>query len=222
MTFKEELFYQLWKEQDKNALEQWIYNANSIDFENCVGEKSYLEIISEYYADLTIKKIKQLVFNSLSAALKEDFKLYVKNNQKVIKAICVKNICLDYDGIKERKWDLEIGKEYYVLGIFVNIKRTSSPIHFQIFNPKHSTTYPYFIPSELFEVNNSVIPPDYSLVVKDGNIQIEPKEFTNKAYTPVEYSFWEDYFDDYDKAVKTFKSTIARLDIDLELENNGE
>lgn len=158
--------------------------------------------------------MKQIVFNNLSLALKQDFKTYIKTNQKVIKAICIKNISLDYDGIKERKWDLEVGKEYYVLGIFVNIIRTSSPIHFQIFNPKHSATYPYFIPSELFEVNNSIIPPDYSLVVRDGNIQIEPKEFT------VEYSFWEDDLDDYDKAVKTFKATIARLDIDLELESN--
>lgn len=37
-----------------------------------------------------------------------------------------------------------------------------------------------------------------------------------------EYSFWEDYFDDHENAVKIFKSTIERLDIELDTEEYGE
>jgi len=222
MNFKEELFNKLWKEKDKATFEQWIYSSNSLDFENCVGEKSYLEIISENFSGLTIKQLKQLVLDNLSLTLKEEFKKHIKANQKVLKASCVKTTGIDYDGKNERNWELKVGKEYYILGISVDLKKSPQRIMFQIFDPSYSDTTPYFIPAELFEINDKIVPPNYSIRVADNSLQLDPMEFVDKTYAAVEYSFWEDYFNDHEKAVKIFKATIERLDIELDAEEYGE
>jgi len=222
MNFKDEFFYRLWKEKDKKTFEQWIYNSNSVDFESCVGEKSYLEIISESYSGLTIKQLKQIVFDKLSPILKEEFKKHIRTNQKVLKATCIKTTGLDYDGKNQRNWELKIGNEYYILGISVDLKKSHHQITFQIFDPLYSATTPYLIPAELFEVKNKIVPPNYSLTIADNSLQLNPTEFVDETYAAVEYSFWEDYFDGHEKAIKIFKSTIERLGIELDAEEYGE
>lgn len=222
MNFKDDLFYRLWKEKNKIAFEKWIYSSNSVDFENCVGDKSYLEIISEDFSGLTIKQLKQLVFNNLNLKLKEEFKTYIRTNQKAIKATCIKTVGVDYDGKTKRDWKLKVGKQYYILGISVELKESPHKIMFQIFDPSYSETTPYFIPGELFEINDKIIPANYAITVADNSLQINPIEFVDKTYAPIEYSFWEDYFDDHEKAVKIFKATIKRLDIELDTEEYGE
>ena len=222
MNFKDELFYRLWKEKDKATFEQWIYSSNSADFESCVGDKSYFEIISENYSVLSIKQLKQSVFDKLSQTLKEEFKKHIRINKKVLKATCIKTKGLDYDGKSERNWELKIGEEYYILGISVDLKKSPHQITFQIFDPSYSDTTPYLIPAELFEINDKIVPPNYSITVKDNALQLDPMEFVDKKYAAVEYSFWEDYFDDHEKAVKIFKTTIERLDIELDAEEYGE
>jgi len=222
MEFKDELFYRLWKEKDKTTFEQWIYSSDSVDFEKCVGENPYLEIISENYSGLTIKQVKHLVFDKLSPRLKGEFKTHIRTNQKVLKATCIKTIGIDYDGKNERNWELKVGKEYYILGISVDLKKSANQIGFQIFDPTYSETTPYFIPAEHFEIKDKIIPPNYSITVADNSLQLDPMEFVDGTYAAVEYSFWEDYFDDHEKAVKIFKSTIERLDIELDTEEYDE
>lgn len=216
MNFKEELFHRLWKEKDRAAFEHWIYNSNSLDFETVIGAESYLEIISEDLSGLTLKQQKVLVFDNLSGSLKEEFKRHIETRQKVIKATCIKTVGIDYDGQKERNWEVNVGQDYYILGISVDLKKSPQQIMFQIFDPSYSETTPYFIPAELFEIKDRIVPPDYSLTVADNLLQLDPIEFVDKKYQAVEYSFWEDYFDDHAKAVKIFKATIDRLDIDLD------
>jgi len=217
MNFKDELFYKLWKEKDKKVFEQWIYNSNSIDFENCIGENSYLEIICENYSGFTIIQLKRFVFNNLTLTLQEEFKNYIRKNQKVLKATCIKTRGLDYFRKEERNWELKVGQEYYILGICVDLKNTFHPITLTIFDPSYSETTPYIIPAELFEINDKIIPPNYSITVVDNSLRLDPNEFVDKAYEATEYSFWEDYFNDEEKAVNLFKSTIERLGIELDI-----
>ena len=101
------------------------------------------------------------------------------------------------------------------------MKKLPHKITFQIFDPTYSDITPYLIPAELFEINDKIIPPNYSITVADNSLQLDPMEFVDKTYAAVEYSFWEDYFDDHEKAVKIFKSTIERLDIELDTEEYG-
>ena len=216
MSFKEELFSRLWKEKDKSAFEQWIYNSGSADFENCIGAPSYAKIISEDYSFLTISELKKYVFDHLSPTLKEEFKEHIRVNQKALKAICIKTTGLDYDGKNERNWELKVGKEYYILGISVDLKKVPHQIMFQIFDPSYSETTPYLISAELFEMNDRIVPPDYAISVTDNTLELAPYEFADKNYAAVEYSFWEDYFDDHEKAVNLFKATMDRLDIELD------
>lgn len=216
MDFKQDFFYRLWKEKEKTNFEQWVYNANSLDFENVVGHKSYLEIITDIHSSLTLQEMKSLVFGSLQTNLKDEFKSYINKHQKAIKAKCIKTECLDYNGKENRNWELKVGKEYFIIGISVDIKRMFHQISFQILDPSYSEKTPYFIPGELFEINDKIIPENYVLTFADNVIQIEPAEFVDKTYAAVEYSFWEDYFNDHKKAVNIFKATIDRLDIDLE------
>lgn len=222
MNFREELFYHLWKEKDKANFVQWIYSSNSVDFEECVGEESYLEIISENYSGLSIKQLKQLIFSRFSSALRDEFRKYIQTNQKVLKATCIKTVGPDYDGKSERDWELEVGKEYYVLGISINLKESTNQIKFQVFDPSYSETTPYFIPAELFELKDKIIPPNYSITVADNSLRLNPAEFVDKSYVAVEYSFWEDYFDNHEKAVRIFKSTMERLGVELDEEEFGE
>jgi hypothetical protein len=216
MSFKQDLFHRIWKEKDKTSFEQWIYNSNSIDFESAIGDKLYLEIITEINLSLTLREMKSLVFDNLPTNLKTEYRDYINRQQSVIKAKCIKTECLNYDGNEIRNWELEVGKEYYIIGISVDLKKPFHQISFQIFDPSYSATTPYFIPAELFEINDKIIPENYVLTFVDNAIQINPAEFVDKTYAAVEYSFWEDYFDDHEKAVKIFKATIDRLDIDLE------
>lgn len=216
MDFKLDFFYRLWKEKDEENFLQWIYSTNSLDFETAIGDKSYLEIITEVNSTLTLREIKAIVFDSLQTHLKGEFRDYINKHQKVIKAKCIKTESLDYNGKENRNWELKVGKEYFIIGIYVDIKKTFHQISFQIFDPSYSETTPYFIPAELFEINDKIIPENYVLTFADNAIQMNPAEFVDKTYAAVEYSFWEDYFDDHEKAVKIFKTTIDRLDIDLE------
>ena len=215
MDFKQDLFDRLWKEKDRTTFEQWIYNSNSVDFETAIGKEPYIEIISENFSGLTLKQLKQLIFDNLSQTLKQDFKRHIDTHQKVIKATCIKTKGLDYYGKKERNWELKVGQEYYILGISVDLKKSPQRIMFQIFDPSYSDRTPYFIPAELFEINDRIVPPNYSITVADNSLQLNPMEFVDKKYQAVEYSFWEDYFDDHEKAIKIFNSTIERLDIQL-------
>ena len=216
MEFKQDFFQRLWKEKDKTSFEQWIYNSNSIDFENTIGNKSYLEIITEINSGLSLQKMKSLVFDSLQTNVKNEFRNYINEKQRVIKAKCLKTECLDYDGKEIRNWELKVGKEYYIIGISVDLKKKFHQISFQIFDPSYSETTPYFIPAELFEINDEIIPENYVLTFADNAIQIDPAEFVDKTYAAVEYSFWEDYFDEHEKAVKIFRATMDRLDIVLD------
>jgi hypothetical protein len=101
------------------------------------------------------------------------------------------------------------------------LKKLPHKITFQIFDPTYSDRTPYLIPAELFEINDKIIPPNYSITVADNSLQLDPMEFVDKTYAAVEYSFWEDYFDDHEKAVRIFKLTIERLDIELDTEEYG-
>jgi hypothetical protein len=102
----------------------------------------------------------------------------------------------------------------------VDLREFFHRITFQIFDPTYSETTPYLIPAELFEIKDKTIPENYILSYADGAIHINPLEFVDKTYVPVEYSFWEDYFDDHDKAVKIFEATINRLGIDIDREKD--
>ena len=220
MNFKEELFWKLWKEEDKTVFEQWLYNSNSIDFQSVVGEEPFLEIISENYSGSTIKQLKLTVFNNLTEDLRSEFRNFVNTNQKVIKATCVKTKSLDYNGKTERNWELNIGQEYYVLSIQIDIKKTFHQVTFQILDTDCCRRTPYIIPAELFEIKNRVIPQNYVISFDKTILTIDPKEFVNDFYIPEDYSFWEDYFDGHEKAVKIFNETTKRLDIDIESEKS--
>jgi len=214
MDFKQDFFYRLWKEKDKTNFEQWIYNSNSLDFLAIIGEKLYLEIISEIGNCVTINEMKSLVFENLPTNLKAELRIYINKQQKVIKAKCIKTECLNYDGQENRNWKLKVGDEYFIIGISVDLKRKFHQILFQIFDPTYSQTTPYLIPAELFEIDNRTVPENYIITFTDNSMQIDPAEFVDKTYAPVVFSFWEDYYDDHEKAVKIFKTTIERLDID--------
>lgn len=165
MSFKQDFFHILWKEKEKERFEHWIYNANSRDFEATIGNKPYLEIISEINSVFTLREMKSLVFLNMQTNLKNEFREYIKEHQKVIKAKCVKKACLNYDGVQARNWELVVGKEYYILGISVDLNKKFHQISFQIFDPGYSKATPYFIPAELFEISDRIIPENYALSV---------------------------------------------------------
>lgn len=216
--FKQELFNKLWHEKDKAALEEWIYNSDSAYFEGSIGRDAYLRLISVDYSGLSLLQLKKLLLNHLDTELQEEFKAYIKSNRNVLVATCVKDSGVDYEGAKERSWELIVGKEYYVLGISLDLNKSRPEIMLQVIDPALSNSTPYLLPAELFEINSEIVPPNYCLTVADSTIQLNPAEFVDKNYVAVEHSFWEDYFDGHEKAVSIFQDTLERLGVELEVE----
>mgnify|MGYP003563904388 CR=1 FL=1 len=220
MDFKIEIFEKLWHSTNRDDFENWIYVSDEKEFQNIVGESVYTDIISESYSDMNLSQIKKFVFDCLDDTLKADFKNYILANQKVIKAICIKDKGLDYGCKKIRDWDLNIGQDYFVFRITTNISSDCHKITYQIFDPEYSDSTPYLIPAEMFEIKDFKIPDGYKIEVMDGEIEISVAEFSDSSYEPVEYSFWEDYFDDHKKAVDIFDNVLRRMGIKLDFDIN--
>lgn len=194
--------------------EKWLYEQDSIEFEKLITEESYLDLISTNFKNTSVKELKSQLKESIPFDLAEEFKKAFDESHIAITGKCIKKEALNYDGKSIRTWDVEIGKEYSFISITLN---KSDKVHSAYVNYADEN-YDYrpsgYVPMDLFKIDLNNISNLYlKEETENQEIQIEPKEWTERYYKPNNYSFWEDYYDDEEKAMSTYEQTILQLGI---------
>jgi hypothetical protein len=204
----------IWSGNNISQFENWLYEQNSILFEKILGEENCLELITSPFEAKTIEEVKLQIKSILSNELIREFEIEFRKRNKAIKGVCIKNSALNYDGDKKRKWNVEIGKEYEFIIINTGLKNYNHSSLVNYIDKEYDFNPSGFIPMELFKINLDEIPEQYySRENEQKEITIEPIDWSKKQYTPTQYSFWEDFYDDEEKAVKTYHETIKKLGV---------
>ncbi len=205
----------IWSGKNVSDFEHWLYKQDSIEFEKLVGEEKYIELISYDFKKKNIEQIKSLIKTILSDKIHQEFEEeFEKRKSNAIRGKCVKKIALDYYDKTARNWDVEIGKEYEFLIINLGLERGN---HSALVNYVDRTNYfqpSGFVPMELFEIDLTTISDFYHKIRDEKNeTKIEIEALSRQKYKPTKYSFWEDFYDDDEKAVNTYFDIIEKMGI---------
>jgi hypothetical protein len=200
----------IWSGKSVSQFEQWLYEQDSVKFEKLIGEINYTELVSFDYEKKTVELIKEFIKTILPQNLIYEFESeFDKRKSKVIRGKCLKNEALDYYEKKTRNWEVEIGKEYEFLIVNSGIQNGN---HNQLVNYVDRTNHfqpSGFVPMELFEIDLANLSEFYHKVITPENeLTIELIAFSKSNYSPSQYSFWEDFYADDEKAVTKHPCSI--------------
>ncbi|NPV51640.1 MAG: hypothetical protein HPY60_10675 [Candidatus Methanofastidiosum sp.] len=211
---KQFLIEYIWEGKTINSFENWFYNQDSEKMELLLGKEIYLELISLNFKETTIQLLKKQIKSFLNQEIIEEFENEFRKREKAIKGMCIKNTALDYDGISIRDWEVEVGRQYEFIFIRLNLKNKNHSSYVNYVDRENDFSPSGFVPMELFDIDLNTISDLYQKSEnKDAEIIIEPFEWTKTKYKPTRYSFWEDFYDDDEKAIKTYFETINKLGI---------
>jgi hypothetical protein len=205
----------IWSGKDVSDFEPWLYKQDSVDFEKLIGEENYIELISYDYKKKTIEQIKTLIKTLLSDKLLQEFEEEFENRKSnAIRGKCIKKIALDFFGKKDRNWDVKIGQEYEFLVINLELEKDTHSAWVKYVDRTNNLLPSTMVPLELFEIDLTRIPRFYHKVQDEKNkITIEIEVLSKKKYNPTRYSFWEDFYNDDEKAVNTYFDTLEKIGI---------
>jgi hypothetical protein len=214
---KEHLRYILefiWQGKSIDQFEKWLYEQDSAEFEKLLGKENYVDLISCDFKKNTIDQIKSLIKSILSVEIKDEFDLEFKSRVKAIKGLCIKTNAWNPWGNEMRDWEVEVGKEYEFIIISKGMKNKKYPPTVNYIDRQYYFRPSGFVPAELFEIDLKNISDFYHIIeTKDCEQLIELKDLSDRYYKPVKYSFWEDFYDDDDKAVDLYYDTINKIGI---------
>jgi hypothetical protein len=214
MNIKGELFQYLWSDFKIADFENWLFRQDSDKFEELIGKDKYLDIISENFSSMTTSQIKKYIFNRFDSELKVDWDKFVAENYFPVIGICKVTHLLDYNGTKIRDWELKIAEKYEILEILKSSnKNDNHKAYVRYVDRLHDLNPSGLVPKDLFDINLEKVSDLYQIDNSEDSIQIKPKDWSDQNYHPVIYSFWEDFYDDEPKAVKTYYNTIDKLGI---------
>lgn len=204
----------IWSGKNVSDFEQWLYEQNSIDFEDLIGEENYIELISFDFKRKTTDQLKQLLKEVLPENLIKNFEIEFNNRRTAIKGTCIKTRAWNPWAKEMQDWDLELNKEYEFLIVSNGMKDDSYSPTVNYVDKSDYFRPSGFIPAELFKIDTTTIPDEYHKIETDQcNELIELKDFSDQYYIPVKYSFWEDFYDDEEKAVDLYYDTIEKIGI---------
>ena len=214
MSLESELFQYLWADFNTNDFENWLYNQDSINFEKLIGKETYLDIISTDYSLLRPNQIKRYIYDRLDNDLKKNWDNFVLEKYIPIIGICKTKEALDYYTDNIRDWELEVGLKYEIIEIIKASRKNDNHKQYVRYVERDRDLYPSgLIPMDVFDINLDSISDIYLVQSFGGLIEIRPKDWSEGIYQPSEYSFWEDFYNDEPKAVKTYYDTITKLGI---------
>lgn len=214
MNLKEELFHYLWSDFKVVDFKNWLYRQDSIPFEKLIGKEVYLDIISEDFSNMRTNQIKRYIYDRLNDRLKADWGKYIKDKYVPLIGICRITKSLDYYKPDIRDWKMNVGEKYEILEIVNCSSENDNHKQYVRYVDRDNDLYPSgFVPRELFDIDFDCISDIYLVHETDSGIEIRPKEWCNGVYKPTQYSFWEDFYDDEAKAVKTYYDTLDNLGI---------
>jgi len=205
----------IWNGNNIIEFEKWVYKQNSIEFEKLIGEDNFIELVTYNYKNKSLENVKKFIKSVLKENIISEFENEFLKKRKVIKGICIKNEALDYVGNAIKKWNVEIGKEYEFIAIRTNILNDNHKGYANYIDREYNFKPSGFLPISLFDFENLSAFSDVYTTIKERNseIYIEPYEFTKQKYIPTEYSFWEDFYNDDEKALKTYDKVLEELGV---------
>lgn len=205
----------IWSGNSVTEFEQWLYVQDSDDFEKNLGEKIYVDLLSYNYKSKTAEEVKQFFKSILNDTLIQEFnKEFKLKNSNAIKGKCIKQTALDYGGVETRDWGVKIGKEYEFLIIQTGIQNGNHSSLVNYVDKENDFRPSGFIPMELFEINLDQVSNFYHKLTNELNeTTIEIKAFSKIEYQPRQCSFWEDLYDDHEKAIVTYYDTLNKIGI---------
>ena len=219
MNLKEELFQYLWSDFKLSDFENWLYEQDSVRFEEFVGQDVYLEIISEDYSKMSINQIKRYIIDRLSIDSKADWEKFIKDKYVPLIGICRSDKALDYYKSEIRDWELTVDGKYEILEIINSSSNNANHKQYVRYVDRDNDLYPSgFVPKELFEIDFSNISELYIVHDTDKGIEVRPNDWSEGIYRPTQYSFWEDFYNGDEKAMKTYYTTLDYLGIKKDLE----
>ena len=205
----------IWDGEDSKQFQNCFFTQNSEEMEKALGILTYFEIINYDFNWKKVPEIKAFLKTVLPNKMIEEFEdEFMKYKTKPILAKCVKKESLDYDKDVKRIWrELKIEQTYEVIEVRMKIK---SGNHKELIRyvDKDNHAPSSYVPANLFIIDLKDIPSDYVITkLENGEVEILPKEWTKKNYIPTQHSFWEDFYEDENKAVKTYNQTLKKLGI---------
>lgn len=204
----------VWQEKSVDQFANWLYQQNSDEFEKILGHENYIELISYDFRKKTTGQIKSLIKSLLPDEMKLEFESEFKTRNKAIKGVCIKTNAWNPWGKEMKDWELVVGKEYEFIIISKGVKDKSYPPTVNFVNRDNYFRPSGFFPAELFEIDLEYISDFYHTIeTNECEHLIELRDLSDKNYMPVQYSFWEDFYDGEKKAVNLYYDTIDTLGI---------
>lgn len=205
----------IWNGKDVHEFESWLYKEGSTELENLVGSEQHMNIMGYDYRRSTVNSVKKLIKENINESLISEFENYFAENERMIKGKCIKNEALNYEGDEKIDWGLEIGKTYDILVVIEESKTFENHKSLVIFVDKDEYFIPSgYVPMELFEIDESRVLEYYKKDVnEDGELVTEPTDWSKEVYKATQNSFWEDYYENEEKAVDIYFSTLEKLGI---------
>lgn len=204
----------VWQGKSVDQFANWLYEQDSNDFEEILGYENYIELIGYDFRKKTDVQIKSLIKSILPEEIKLEFESEFKIRNKAIKGVCIKTNAWNPWGNEMKDWQLDVGKEYEFIIVSKGAKDSKYPPTVNYVNRDDYFRPSGFFPAELFEIDLKYISDFYHTIETNECEQlIELKDLSEKHYKPVQYSFWEDFYDDEEKAVNLYYDTIVALGI---------
>ena len=205
----------IWSGDDIQIFEKWLYSQNRDDIEAFFGTIGYMEIINYDFRRGTIDSLKNKIKVNLPSEKFIEFETIFKSKEKYHTGKCIKKEGLDYQGTKMRNWDLQIGKTYAVINISESLHGAGNHSYYIQFADFDNDLMPSgYIPMAFFEMDTNLNSAHYKTYKNSANEKIiEPIEWSKGIYKPTQHSFWEDFYDDETKALKTYYNTLGQLGI---------
>lgn len=186
--------------------EEWVYASEEL--ENELEQDDYLELIGFNFRQ---NKAYTLLSKTLTRLLQNY--LYNRNiERKSIHGTCVKNISKYWQTNQEVEFSLLIGNQYDILTIDYQ-KDDKGNLHCT-YTIIDDDGFIYLVPSDVLNVDTQQIPLDWVFDENEFGFSFEPKEFNVKFYKGT-YSFWEDFHDDKEVALKEFIKVLHKLNIEV-------
>lgn len=205
----------IWSGEDALEFESWLYTQDSAELEALFGPEKFMTIKAHDYRRSTIESVKQLIKENISDHLNQEFEDYFAQKGRMIKGKCIKTEALDYNGTEIIDWGVEIGETYDIIVLIE--QSTEYENHPSLVNYVDKEDYfvpAGYVPMELFEIDKSSALEHYKKEEnEDGELITEPIDWSQEVYEATHVSFWEDYYEEEEKAVSTYFSTLEKLGI---------
>jgi hypothetical protein len=207
-----ELFYKFFDFLDGKVnikeFEQWIYNHASRDV---LTTDEYMELISFNYnskdAYYELRKILLGIMEKYSSQQS------VSRETRSIKGKCISNKGRYQFNSFDTEFRMTIGKKYDILTVDICLDKDGTRYwNYTILN---DDSYVHLIPSEVIKVQLSEIPEGWVVEENEtGGLTIEPK-YWNSGYYKGIFSFWEDFHDGEESALKEFVKVLQLMNIEV-------